>query len=43
MRIVLAANGMGIARVCANADDRDWGAAQTNECGDIRKDNPEQS
>ena len=41
--VVLAANGVGTARVSANTDDGDGGASQADEGSHILEDNAQQS
>ena len=41
--VVLAANGVGIARVSANTDDGDGGTSQADEGSHILEDNAQQS
>ena len=41
--VVLAANGVGIARVSATTDDGDGGASQADEGSHILEDNAQQS
>ena len=41
--VVLAANGVGTARVSANTDDGDGGASQADERSHILEDNAQQS